>query len=177
MRIIIVVCFFSAHLFQIYNSFFVIQIIKVSQIVTAISFICKVELKQEAMTTTYALRQSTHQFLPFGTDFSKKDDHLGVYNSQVLEDLVDGELQREYYFQTRKFGSVYVSVVSKLVISDQTWNSFMGTFTLDRDVEVFIDGMINTQDDSDLLGLIGNNLPKYPDVLGLVLMGESIYNA
>ena len=37
--------------------------------------------------------------------------------------------------------------------------------------------MINKQYDSDLLGLIGNNLPKYPDVLGVVLMGESIYKS
>jgi len=110
------------------------------------------------MTTNYALRQSTHQFLPFGLDFSQKDDHLGVYNTQVLEELVDGKIQREYYFQTRKFGAVYLSVVSKLVISDQTWNAFMGTFTKDRDVEEFIDSMINNQLDSDLLGLIGNNL-------------------
>ena len=128
------------------------------------------------MTTNYSLRQSIHQFLPFGLDFSQKDDHLGVYNTQVLEELVDGKIQREYYFQTRKFGAVYLSVVSKLVISDQTWNAFMGTFTKDRDVEEFIDSMINNQLDSDLLGLIGNNLPKYPDVLGVIIMGSSIYN-
>lgn len=129
------------------------------------------------MTTTYALKQSTHQFLPFGIDLSKKDDHLGVYNSRILENLVDGELQREYYFQTRKFGTIYLSVVSKLVISDQTWNEFMGTFMQDKDIELFVDSMINNQADTDLLGLIGNNLPKYPDVLGLVLMGEAIYAA
>ena len=128
------------------------------------------------MTTNYSLRQSIHQFLPFGLDFSQKDDHLGVYNTQVLEELVDGKIQREYYFQTRKFGAVYLSVVSKLVISDQTWNAFMGTFTKDRDVEEFIDSMINNQLDSDLLGLIGNNLPKYPDLLGVIIMGSSIYN-
>ncbi len=146
-----------------------------SLVVTTYSFICNVELKQRTMTTTYALRQSTHQYLPFGIDFSKKDDHLGVYNSRVLEDLVDGNLQREYYFQTRKFGSIYLSVVSKLVISDQTWNEFMGTFMQDKDIEQFVDQMINNQMDTDLLSLIGNNLPKYPDVLGLVLMGEAIY--
>lgn len=146
-----------------------------SLIVTGVGVICKVELKQGTMTTTYALRQSTHQFLPFGIDFSKKDDHLGVYNSRVLEDLVDGKLQREYYFQTRKFGDIYLSVVSKLVISDQTWNEFMGTFMQDKDIELFVDGMINNQSDSELLSLIGNNLPKYPDVVGLVLMGEAIY--
>lgn len=129
------------------------------------------------MKTTYALRQSTHQFLPFGIDFSQKDDHLGVYNTQVLEELVDGKSQREYYFQTRKFGNVYLSVTSKLVISDQTWNAFMGTFTKDKDVEEFIDGMINNQRDSELLGLIGNNLPKYPDVLGVIIMGETIFNS
>jgi hypothetical protein len=128
------------------------------------------------MTTTYALRQSTHQFSPFGIDFSKKDDHLGVHNTQVLEDLVDGKTHREYYFQTRKFGNVYLSVACKLVISDQTWNAFMGTFTKDSDVEGFIDGMINNQTDSELLGLIGNNLPKYPEVLGVIMMGETIYN-
>ena len=127
------------------------------------------------MTTTYALRQSTHQFLPFGIGFSKKDDHLGVSNTRILEELVDGKAHREYYFQTRQFGGVYLSVVSKLVISDQTWNGFMGTFTKDPDVQEFVDVMINNQLDSDLLGLIGNNLPKYPDVLGVVLMGESIY--
>jgi len=128
------------------------------------------------MTTTYALRQSTHQFLPFGVDFSQKDDHLGVYNTQILEELVDGKTMREYYFQTRTFGKVFLSVVSKLVISDQTWNAFMGTFTKDIDVEQFVDGMINNQSDSDLLGLIGNNLPKYPDVIGVIVMGEAIYN-
>ena len=128
------------------------------------------------MTTTYVLRQSTHQFLPFGIDFSQKDDHLGVYNTQLLEDLVDGKSQREYYFQTRKFGNVYLSLVSKLVISDQTWNAFIGTFTKDKDVEEFIDRMINNQRDSELLGLIGNNLPKYPDVLGVIIMGKTIYN-
>ena len=52
----------------------------------------------------------------------------------------------------------------------------MGTFTKDADVEAFIDMMINKQYDSDLLGLIGNNLPKYPDVIGVVIMGETIYN-
>lgn len=129
------------------------------------------------MTTTHALRQSTHQFLPFGIDFSIKDDHLGVRNTYILEELIDGKLSREYYFQTRCFGRVYLTVVSKLVISDQTWNAFMGTFTKDADVKVFIDMMLNKQYDSDLLGLIGNNLPKYPDVLGVILMGESIYKS
>lgn len=51
----------------------------------------------------------------------------------------------------------------------------MGTFIQDLDIKQFVDGMINNQADTDLLGLIGNNLPKYPDVLGLVLMGEAIY--
>lgn len=127
------------------------------------------------MTATYALRQSTHQFLPFGIDFSQKDDHLGVRNTRLLEELIDGKLQREYYFQTRCFGSVYLTVVSKLVISDQTWNAFLGTFVQDTDVSEFIDVMLNKQLDTDLLGLIGNNLPKYPEVLGVILMGESIY--
>lgn len=127
------------------------------------------------MTATYALRQSTHQFLPFGIDFSQKDDHLGVRNTRLLEELIDGKLQREYYFQTRCFGSVYLTVVSKLVISDQTWNAFLGTFAQDTDVSEFIDVMLNNQLDTDLLGLIGNNLPKYPEVLGVILMGESIY--
>lgn len=127
------------------------------------------------MTATYALRQSTHQFLPFGIDFSQKDDHLGVRNTRLLEELIDGKLQREYYFQTRCFGSVYLTVVSKLVISDQTWNAFLGTFAQDTDVSEFIDVMLNKQLDTDLLGLIGNNLPKYPEVLGVILMGESIY--
>ena len=127
------------------------------------------------MTATYALRQSTHQFLPFGIDFSQKDDHLGVRNTRLLEELIDGKLQREYYFQTRCFGSVYLTVVSKLVISDQTWNAFLGTFAQDTDVSEFIDVMLNKQLDTDLLGLIGNNLHKYPEVLGVILMGESIY--
>jgi len=127
------------------------------------------------MTTTYALRQSTNQFLPFGLDYSKKDDHYGVLNTMKMEDLIDGKNKREYYFQTRKFGAVYISVVTKLVISDQTWNEFMGTFTKDQDIKQFIDGMLKNQRDTDLLGLIGNNLPKYPDVLGLVVMGENIY--
>ena len=127
------------------------------------------------MTTTHALRQSTHQFLPFGIDFSIKDDHLGVRNTHIIEGLIDGKINREYYFQTRKFGSVYLTVVSKLIISDQTWNAFMGTFTKDSDVEEFIDSMLNNQYDPDLLGLIGNNLPKYPDIVGVILMGESIY--
>ena len=127
------------------------------------------------MTATYALRQSTHQFLPFGIDFSQKDDHLGVRNTRLLEELIDGKLQREYYFQTRCFGSVYLTVVSKLVISDQTWNAFLGTFAQDTDVSQFIDTMLKNQLDTDLLGLIGNNLPKYPEVLGVILMGESIY--
>ena len=127
------------------------------------------------MTATYALRQSTHQFLPFGIDFSQKDDHLGVRNTRLLEELIDGKLQREYYFQARCFGSVYLTVVSKLVISDQTWNAFLGTFAQDTDVSEFIDVMLNNQLDADLLGLIGNNLPKYPEVLGVILMGESIY--
>ena len=85
------------------------------------------------MTTTHALRQSIHQFLPFGKDFSVKDDHLGVRNTHILEELIDRKLSREYYFQTRCFGRVYLTVVSKLVISDQTWNAFMGTFTKDVD--------------------------------------------
>ena len=128
------------------------------------------------MTATYALRQSTHQFLPFGIDFSQKDDHLGVRNTRLLEELIEGKLQREYYFQTRCFGSVYLTVVSKLVISDQTWNTFIGTFVKDTDVSKFIDAMLNNQIETDLLGVIGNNLPKYPDVVGVILMGEDIYN-
>lgn len=128
------------------------------------------------MTATYALRQSTHQFLPFGIDFSQKDDHLGVRNTRLLEELIEGKLQREYYFQTRCFGSVYLTVVSKLVISDQTWNTFIGTFVKDTDVSEFIDAMLNNQIETDLLGVIGNNLPKYPDVVGVILMGEDIYN-
>lgn len=128
------------------------------------------------MTATYALRQSTHQFLPFGIDFSQKDDHLGVRNTRFLEELIEGKLQREYYFQTRCFGSVYLTVVSKLVISDQTWNTFIGTFVKDTDVSEFIDAMLNNQIETDLLGVIGNNLPKYPDVVGVILMGEDIYN-
>ena len=108
---------------------------------------------------------STHQFLPFGIDFSIKDDHPGG-NTHILEELID-DGSREYYFQTRCFGRVYLTVVSKLVILNQTWNAFMGTFTKDADVEAFIDMMINKQYDSDLLGLIGNNLPKYPDVVGV----------
>ena len=47
------------------------------------------------MTTTHALRQSTHQFLPFGIDFSIKDDHLGVRNTHILEELIDGKLDQE----------------------------------------------------------------------------------
>ena len=51
----------------------------------------------------------------------------------------------------------------------------MGTFTQDKDIKLFIDCMINKQNDIDLLGLIGNNRPNYPDVVGLVIMGEAIY--
>ena len=45
------------------------------------------------MTTTHALRQSTHQFLPFGIDFSIKDDHLGVLNTHIIEGLIDGKVK------------------------------------------------------------------------------------
>lgn len=128
------------------------------------------------MTTTFSPIQSTSQFLPFGFEFSQKNDHLGVSNTDILEQLMDGLLEREYYFQTRSFGRVYISVVSKLHISDQTWNAFMGTFAQDVEVETFINGLLNQQQDPELVGLIGNNLPKYPEIVGLVVMGETIYN-
>ena len=51
------------------------------------------------MTTTHALRQSTHQFLPFGIDFSIKDDHLGVRNTYILEELIDEKLSRSIIFK------------------------------------------------------------------------------
>lgn len=128
------------------------------------------------MKTTFSPLQSTSQFLPFGYAFSQKNDHLGVRNTNTLEQLMDGLLQREYYFQTRSFGNVYLSVVSKLHISDQTWNAFMGTFAQDLEVESFINDLLNQQYDPELVGLIGNNLPKYPEIIGLVVMGETIYN-
>ena len=128
------------------------------------------------MITTYTQTHSIDQFMPFGVDFSKKNNHLGVHNTHILEELIDGNIEREYYFQTRKFGKIYLSVVSKLVISDQTWNLFMGTFTKDSDINEFIDVMINNQLDPELLGLIGNNLPKYPEIIGVMMMGNLIYN-
>jgi len=149
----------------------------VSQVVTPLFFICSVEIKTTYYDNNTCTQTKYPSVLPFGIDFSIKDDHLGVRNTHILEELIDGKLSREYYFQTRCFGRVYLTVVSKLFISDQTWNAFMGTFTKDADVEAFIDMMINKQYDSDLLGLIGNNLPKYPDVVGVILMGESIYKS
>lgn len=105
----------------------------------------------------------------------KKDDHLGVRNSYLLENIVDGENERSYYFQTRNFGNIYLSLVCKLVVSDQTWNTFLGSFIKDNEIDNFIKGMIFKQEDRDLLGLIGNNLPQFPEIIGLIVMGEAIY--
>tara|TARA_Y100000385_G_scaffold291697_1_gene371464 strand:- start:5952 stop:6341 length:390 start_codon:yes stop_codon:yes gene_type:complete len=127
------------------------------------------------MIKTYALRQSTHQFRQFSLDILKKDDHLGVRNSYLLENIVDGEGERSYYFQTRNFGNIYLSLVCKLVVSDQTWNTFLGSFIKDNEIDNFIKGMIFKQEDRDLLGLIGNNLPQFPEIIGLIVMGEAIY--
>ena len=146
-----------------------------SQIVTTSTFICPKNLKNKMMIKTYALRQSTHQFRPFGLDILKKDDHLGVRNSYLLENIVDGEGERSYYFQTRNFGNIYLSLVCKLVVSDQTWNTFLGSFIKDNEIDNFIKGMIFKQEDRDLLGLIGNNLPQFPEIIGLIVMGEAIY--
>ncbi len=129
------------------------------------------------MIKTYALRQSTQQFIPFGLDILKKDDHLGVRNTYLLENIVDGEGDCSYYFQTRNFGNIYLSLVCKLVVSDQTWNTFMGSFIKDNDIDNFIKGMISSQEDPDILGLIGNNLPQFPEIMGLIVMGEAIYKA
>jgi hypothetical protein len=127
------------------------------------------------MFKTYALRQSTQQFRPFGLDIFKKDDHLGVRNSFLLENIVDGKGDRSYYFQTRNFGNIYLSLVCKLFVSDQTWNTFMGSFIKDNDIDNFIKEMISSQEDPDILGLIGNNLPQFPEIIGLIVMGEAIY--
>ncbi len=128
------------------------------------------------MTNSLAQQLSTNQYLPFGYKLSQKNDHIGVQNTNTLEQLMDGELTREFYFQTRPFGTIYISVVTKLHISDQTWNTFLGTFSQDKDVELFVNKMLTKQDDKDLVGLIGNNLTRYPEVVGLVIMGDRIYN-
>jgi hypothetical protein len=68
-----------------------------------------------------------------------------------------------------------LSLVCKLVVSDQTWNTFLGSFIKDNEIDNFIKGMIFKQEDRDLLGLIGNNLPQFPEIIGLIVMGEAIY--
>lgn len=128
------------------------------------------------MTTSFVQQLSTNQYLPFGYKLSQRNDHIGVQNTNTLEHLMDGKLSREYYFQTRSFGNMYISVVTKLHISDQTWNTFIGTFSQDEDVEAFVNNMLTKQDDKDLVGLIGNNLTRYPEVVGLVIMGDRIYH-
>ena len=50
---------------------------------------------------------------------------------------------------TRKFVTFYLPVVSKWFVSDKMRNVFMECFIQNKDIELFIDGMINNQKESD----------------------------
>ena len=128
------------------------------------------------MKNKFLLTNSINKFNNVGVNFLKKDDHFGESNTIIIENIISGIDKRDYYFQTRKINNTYVCIVTKLVISDQTWNKFFGTLLNDFDINRFIKKLF-FENSPSLLGLVGNNLPKYPEIQGLIIMGNEIYNS
>ena len=110
---------------------------------------------------------------PFhGRDYSEFEFGNRIYNFYIhpqWDHIGSPTLYIKILYVDYEFGFSIIEMIGEW--NDTIENDIM---TLKRDI---IDQMINTQNDQDLLGLIGNNLPKYPDVLGLVLMGEAVYNS
>tara|TARA_B100001248_G_C27220225_1_gene379932 strand:- start:367 stop:756 length:390 start_codon:yes stop_codon:yes gene_type:complete len=128
------------------------------------------------MKNKFLLTNSINKFNNVGVNFLKKDDQFGESNTIIIENIISGIDKRDYYFQTRKINNTYVCIVTKLVISDQTWNKFFGTLLNDFDINRFIKKLF-FENSPSLLGLVGNNLPKYPEIQGLIIMGSEIYNS
>ena len=128
------------------------------------------------MKNKFLLTNSINKFNNVGVNFLKKDDQFGESNTIIIENIISGIDKRDYYFQTRKINNTYVCIVTKLIISDQTWNKFFGTLLNDFDINRFIKKLF-FENSPSLLGLVGNNLPKYPEIQGLIIMGSKIYNS
>ena len=128
------------------------------------------------MKNKFLLTNSINKFNNVGVNFLKKDDQFGESNTIIIENIISGIDKRDYYFQTRKINNTYVCIVTKLIISDQTWNKFFGTLLNDFDINRFIKKLF-FENSPSLLGLVGNNLPKYPEIQGLIIMGSEIYNS
>ena len=128
------------------------------------------------MKNKFLLTNSINKFNNVGVNFLKKDDQFGESNTIIIENIISGIDKRDYYFQTRKINNTYVFIVTKLIISDQTWNKFFGTLLNDFDINRFIKKLF-FENSPSLLGLVGNNLPKYPEIQGLIIMGNEIYNS
>ena len=128
------------------------------------------------MKNKFLLTNSINKFNNVGVNFLKKDDQFGESNTTIIENIISGIDKRDYYFQTRKINNTYVCIVTKLIISDQTWNKFFGTLLNDFDINRFIKKLF-LENSPSLLGLVGNNLPKYPEIQGLIIMGSEIYNS
>ncbi len=128
------------------------------------------------MKNKFLLTNSINKFNNVGVNFLKKDDQFGESNTIIIENIISGIDKRDYYFQTRKINNTYVCIVTKLIISDQTWNKFFGTLLNDFDINRFIKKLF-FENSPSLLGLVGNNLPKYPEIQGLIIMGNEIYNS
>ena len=122
------------------------------------------------------LTNSINKFNNVGVNFLQKDDQFGGSNTIIIENIISGIDKRDYYFQTRKINNTYICIVTKLIISDQTWNKFFGTLLNDLDINRFIKKLF-FENSPSLLGLVGNNLPKYPEIQGLIIMGSEIYNS
>lgn len=128
------------------------------------------------MKNKFLLTNSINKFNNVGVNFLKKDDQFGESNTIIIENIISGIDKRDYYFQTRKINNTYVCIVTKLIISDQTWNKFFGTLLNDFNINRFIKKLF-FENSPSLLGLVGNNLPKYPEIQGLIIMGSEIYNS
>ena len=128
------------------------------------------------MKNKFLLTNSINKFNNVGVNFLNKDDQFGESNTIIIENIISGIDKRDYYFQTRKINNTYVCIVTKLIISDQTWNKFFGTLLNDFDINRFIKKLF-FENSPSLLGLVGNNLPKYPEIQGLIIMGSEIYNS
>ena len=128
------------------------------------------------MKNKFLLTNSINKFNNVGVNFLKKDDQFGESNTIIIENIISGIDKRDYYFQTRKINNTYVCIVTKLIISDQTWNKFFGTLLNDFDINRFTKKLF-FENSPSLLGLVGNNLPKYPEIQGLIIMGSEIYNS
>ena len=88
------------------------------------------------MKNKFLLTNSINKFNNVGVNFLNKDDQFGESNTTIIENIISGIDKRDYYFQTRKINNTYVCIVTKLIISDQTWNKFFGTLLNDFDINL-----------------------------------------